>query len=108
MTRNGDRASFAWPLNVGEDATVLVVLDFDRTGHLVSLSVKRQPAERESAAEKEAAALFAQRGARLVKAGNVTELVTRATLALHALQDLAALEARHGAEARALFGEARP
>ncbi|CAB4127994.1 hypothetical protein UFOVP99_3 [uncultured Caudovirales phage] len=105
MTRNGNRASFAWPLGVG-DATALVVLGFDDRGRVVEVAAKRLPPQQESAADKAAADLVQQLGAKLGRIGSLQEARDRAQLALHLLEDLIALEEMHGDEARALFPRA--
>ena len=88
------------------DHSELLMLEFDAYGLLASFSVVRGTTRGETPEAEQARLLCEGIAAKLRRAGSVQELLARARLALDLVENLAALEEMHGAEARRLLAEA--
>lgn len=102
----GDRATTAQTVPITPDHAELLFLEFDARGRLVSFSVARGHLLHETPEAQQARLLCEGIAGKLRRAASVQELLARARLALDLVENLAALEELHGAEARALFSPA--
>lgn len=90
----------------GLDARALLALEFDQAGRIRGFTVKAVPPVSETAEDRAARELAEAVAGRLRRIGSLAEALERARAALDLLENLAALEELHGAEARALLAQA--
>ena len=100
---NGMATTVATVPVMGCEAHAVLALEFDQAGRLRGYGVKATPPPRENADERAARELAEAIGQRLRRIGSVHEALNRARVAVEFLENLAALEALHARDARALL-----
>jgi hypothetical protein len=105
MRRSGSRATTSEQVPITPDHAELLMLEFGADGRLLTFQVVRGNLRHETEAATQARLLCEGVAARLRQAGSVQELLARARQALDLVENLAALEELHGAEARALLAQ---
>lgn len=105
MRRSGTRATTAEQVPITPDHSELLMLEFGADGRLLTFQVVRGHLKHETEAATQARLLCEGVASRLRQAGSVQELLARARQALDLVENLAALEELHGADARALLAQ---
>ncbi len=105
MRRSGNVATMAEQVPITPDHSELIMCEFGADGRLVRFGVVRGNLRHETPEGEHARLLLEQLNAKLSRAGSLQEMLRRARLALDLVENLAALEAMHGAEARQLLTE---
>lgn len=108
MRRSGSRAIASEQVPITPDHSELLMLEFDHTGRIAAVGVVRGNLALETTAGQQARLLVEGVAGRLRAAGSVQEVLARARLALDLIENLAALEELHGAEAARLLAAHAP